>query len=116
MREDRLWAAISRLKRTLEKTKAEIQELESGERTRLGAGPPPYGYKVVIPGNPKEGTKQVLDIEPKEQAVIKYVTEMRTKGYKYALIVKALNDAGYRTRRGGLWTIQKARHNFENRG
>lgn len=58
----------------------------------------PYGQRVI------EGTK-LLAPNPKEQAVIARILELRRAGTTHHGIVAALNESGERTRKGTPWRL-----------
>jgi DNA invertase Pin-like site-specific DNA recombinase len=64
-----------------------------GEKT---GGDVPFGYNAAKDGKLVENRQ--------EQAVIEQVKILRKKGYGYKKIAGALNDLGYRTKQGKLWS------------
>ena len=40
---------------------------------------------------------------PEEQHTIRVILDLHSKGESYRNIADSLNDAGYRTRRNGIW-------------
>lgn len=66
---------------------------KKGEKT---GGDVPFGYNAAKDGKLIENKQ--------EQAVIEQVKLLRQKGFGYKKIASALNDLGYRTKQGKLWS------------
>jgi site-specific DNA recombinase len=100
---------------------ASIAELERemiGERTRAGmahikrqgfpTGTAPYGWQAQ-PRTAEERDARVrkpLLEDIREQGLINLVKDYRKAGESLPSIARLLNEAGHRTRRGGLWSYQ----------
>lgn len=56
----------------------------------------PYGYKSV---------GGMLIIEPEEAEVVKLIFDLRSKGFSYGKIAEQLNESGFTTRDGAVWTM-----------
>lgn len=72
--------------------------------TGCPVGPPPYGFSAQ--DRPEVNGKRLrmeLQPNPEEQHTIRVAREMRDRGDSYREMADQLNDAGYRTRKGGLW-------------
>lgn len=67
----------------------------NAEKCKHCGGKPPLGYKVVA---------SRLEIDEHEAEAVRKTFEMVKLGYRYKDIAKYLNDAGYRTRKGKLFT------------
>ena len=97
---------------------------ERAERERLGErvraamrrkavkgevlGRPPYGYRV--------GLRHRLELIPEEAAVVRYIFHLYTQeGLGIRLIARRLNEEGYRTRKGGNWSMITIRDILRNR-
>lgn len=71
-------------------------------------GRPPYGYRV--------GPQGRLVPVPEERDVVRYIFRLYTReGLGIRLIAKRLNEEGYRTRRGGNWSMVTIRDILLNR-
>ncbi len=71
-------------------------------------GRPPYGYRA--------GLRHRLEVVPEEAAVVRYIFRMYTQeGLGIRLIARRLNEEGYRTRRGGNWSMVTIRDILRNR-
>lgn len=71
-------------------------------------GRPPYGYKV--------GIRRRLELVPEEAVVVRYIYRMYLQeGMGIRLIARRLNAEGYRTRRGGNWSMVSIRDILRNR-
>jgi DNA invertase Pin-like site-specific DNA recombinase len=89
-----------------------------GERTRdaLGhikekgfrVGTALYGYKAPrrTAEDRKQGVRHLLTPDPAEQALLNLAKAYRKAGESLPAIARLLNEAGHRTRRGGLWSHQ----------
>ena len=97
---------------------------EQSERSKLGErvraamrrkavrgevlGRPPYGYKV--------GIRRRLELVPDEAVVVRYLFRLYLhEGMGIRLIARRLNEEGYRTRRGGNWSMVSIRDILRNR-
>jgi len=61
-------------------------------------GRPPYGYKV--------GLRHRLEPVPDESALVRYIFRLYTQeNLGIRLIARRLNEEGYKTRRGGNWSM-----------
>lgn len=67
----------------------------NAEKCKHCGGKPPLGYKMV---------DSRLEIDEHEAEAVRKIFEMVKLGYRYKDIAKYLNDAGYRTRKGRLFT------------
>lgn len=84
-----------------ERTTNTLQFIKS---TNCPVGPPPYGFSAQE--RPEVNGKRLrmeLVPNPEEQHTIRVAREMRQRGDSYREMADQLNDAGYRTRKGGLW-------------
>ena len=71
-------------------------------------GRPPYGYKV--------GLRHRLEPVPDEAALVRYIFRLYTQeGLGIRLIARRLNEEGYRTKRGGAWSMVTIRDILRNR-
>ena len=71
-------------------------------------GRPPYGYRV--------GLRHRLELIPEEAAVVRYIFRMYIQeGLGIRLIARRLNEEGYRTRKGGNWSMITIRDILRNR-
>lgn len=71
-------------------------------------GRPPYGYRA--------GLRRRLEVVPEEAAVVRYIFRLYTQeGLGIRLIARRLNEEGYRTRRGGNWSMVTIRDILRNR-
>lgn len=71
-------------------------------------GRPPYGYRV--------GLRHRLDLVPEEAAVVRHIFRLYTQeGLGIRLIARKLNEEGYRTRKGGNWSMVTIRDILRNR-
>lgn len=71
-------------------------------------GRPPYGYRV--------GSKHRLEPIPEEAELVRYMFRLYTQeGLGIRLIARRLNEEGYRTRRGGNWSMVTIRDILRNR-
>jgi site-specific DNA recombinase len=71
-------------------------------------GRPPYGYKV--------GLRHRLEPVPDEAALVRYIFRLYTQeGLGIRLVSRRLNEEGYRTRRGGNWSMVTIRDILRNR-
>ncbi len=71
-------------------------------------GRPPYGYRV--------GQRRRLELIPEEADVVRYIFRLYTQeGLGIRLIARRLNEEGYRTRRGGNWSMVTIRDILRNR-
>jgi len=71
-------------------------------------GRPPFGYRV--------GLKHRLEPVPDEAAIVRYIFRLYTReGLGIRLIAGRLNEEGYRTRRGGNWSMITIRDILLNR-
>ena len=97
---------------------------ERGESERLGErvraamhrkamkgealGRPPYGYRV--------GARHRLEPVPDEAALVRYIFKLYVQdSLGIRLISRRLNEEGYRTRRGGNWSMVTIRDILRNR-
>jgi site-specific DNA recombinase len=60
----------------------------------------PLGYDV--------GPDKKYIINEYEAQAVRMIFDMKVKGYSYPDIMKALNEAGYRTKKRGIWQEQSA--------
>lgn len=71
-------------------------------------GRPPYGYRV--------GPKHRLEPIPEEAAIVRYIFRLYTReGLGIRLIARRLNEEGFRTRKGGNWSMITIRDILLNR-
>jgi DNA invertase Pin-like site-specific DNA recombinase len=71
-------------------------------------GRPPYGYRV--------GARRRLELVPDEAVVVRYIFRLYLQdGLGIRLIARRLNEEGYRTRRGGNWSMVSIRDILRNR-
>ena len=71
-------------------------------------GRPPFGYKV--------GMRRRLELVPDEAVVVRYIFRLYLhEGMGIRLIARRLNEEGYRTRRGGNWSMVSIRDILRNR-
>lgn len=71
-------------------------------------GRPPYGYAV--------GDRHRLEVIPDEAAVVRRIFRLYlTENLGIRLIARRLNEEGYRTRRGGNWSMVTIRDILRNR-
>jgi site-specific DNA recombinase len=80
-----------------------------GERTRDAmshkrakgerVGTVPFGYRAAADG-------LHLEADPAEQGVLLRIRELKAAGYTTRQIAAALNEEGYKTRRGTSWRFQ----------
>lgn len=71
-------------------------------------GRPPYAYKV--------GPRRRLELVPQEAVVVRYIFRLYLhEGLGIRLIARRLNEEGYRTRRGGNWSMVSIRDILRNR-
>lgn len=70
-------------------------------------GRPPYGYTV--------GPDRRLEIVEHEAEVVRYIFRLYLAGFGIRRIAKQLNEEGYRTRRGGRWSMVTIRDLLRNR-
>ena len=71
-------------------------------------GRPPYGYRV--------GSRRRLELVPDEAVVVRYIFRMYLQeGMGIRLIARRLNEEGFRTRRGGNWSMVSIRDILRNR-
>jgi site-specific DNA recombinase len=71
-------------------------------------GRPPYGYTV--------GTKHRLEPIPDEATIVRYIFRLYTReGLGIRLIARRLNEDGFRTRKGGNWSMITIRDILLNR-
>lgn len=71
-------------------------------------GRPPYGYKV--------GDRHRLEVVSEEAAVVRRIFRLYlTENLGIRLIARRLNEEGYRTRRGGNWSMVTIRDILRNR-
>tara|TARA_R110000868_G_scaffold371111_1_gene634604 strand:+ start:542 stop:1258 length:717 start_codon:yes stop_codon:yes gene_type:complete len=95
---------------------AELERRNTSDRTTMAlrhikaqgfpAGPAPYGFSAQSRPLLEDGKtrKRMLLVEnPEEQHTIRVILDLHSKGESYRNIADSLNDAGYRTRRNGIW-------------
>lgn len=71
-------------------------------------GRPPYGYKV--------GQRRKLELVPEESVVVRYIFRLYLQdGMGIRLIARRLNEEGFKTRRGGNWSMVTIRDLLRNR-
>ncbi len=71
-------------------------------------GRPPYGYKV--------GQRRKLELVPDESVVVRYIFRLYLQeGMGIRLIAGRLNEEGFKTRRGGNWSMVTIRDILRNR-
>ncbi|PZE71624.1 recombinase family protein [Curtobacterium sp. MCBD17_019] len=69
---------------------------------RFPGGQPPYGYRSVpMPG----GTGRTLEVDPDEAAIVRKAVDAVLGGESMYAVLKELDEAGVRTRRGLSWTL-----------
>lgn len=78
------------------------RRLRGGRRLRSsldgrGSGPLPFGYTTDIDDN--------IVIDEPAAAIVRELLRLRDEGTTYQLTANTLNQAGYRTPKGGLWTV-----------
>ena len=81
-------------------------QMQNAKRALNAGGPPPLGYQV-------DKDKRLV-IEPTEAEAVKLMFTMFVEGHSIQIIAKTLNERGYRTRYGNLFTLG-LRHNLSNR-
>ena len=114
---------------------AEFEKNQTGDRVRKAKreaaeqgrwqGPPAYGFtsqawhrsKLIATGMPREQAeaeaclqypqKAKLYINEKEAETIRLIYELAQSGLGTRRLVNELNNRGYRTRTGGLWTTER---------
>ena len=93
-----LMAVLAEFERDLvsERTRAALQYKKA--RNEL-VGQVPYGYRKAPGTNPVQ-----LELEPREQAIIKMIFEGQQQGRSQREIADELNALGLRNRRGNQWT------------
>ncbi len=81
-----------------------------GKRQRNGhtGGSPPYGYRVL-----GKGREAKLEAIPEEQEVIKEAARLWESGVRPTEALKELHAKGYRTRKGGEFTITQIQRAVE---
>lgn len=101
----RLWSGRGERERTGEKVRdAMRRRAVKGEVL----GRPPYGYQV--------GPRRRLESVPDEAKVVKHIFALYlNEGLGIRLIARRLNEEGYRTRRGGEWSMVTIRDILRNR-
>lgn len=101
----RYWQAEGESRKTSMRVSDAIgRSVDAGE---YRGGAAPFGYKMVNNGRNNYKGKPVLDIEIDEEqaAVVREIFELaREKNYGYRQIAQYLNDKGYKTKKGGLWS------------
>jgi len=84
-----------------ERTATALQQIK---RSGCPAGPAPYGFRAqerpIVNGKRQ---RMPLLPDPAEQHTIKVARKMREDGVSYRVMAEQLNEAGYRTRKGGKW-------------
>jgi DNA invertase Pin-like site-specific DNA recombinase len=71
-------------------------------------GRPPYGYRV--------GMRRRLELVPEEAVIARYIFRLYLQqGLGIRLIARRLNEEGFRTRRGGNWSMVSIRDILRNR-
>jgi hypothetical protein len=77
----------------------ERRELPESEAPTAGAYPDdiPYGLRI-------SDDCSRLEIDPTENQVLQQMMELLAQDFPYSSIVSDLNEKGFRTRDGGLWT------------
>jgi len=71
-------------------------------------GRPPYGYRV--------GSRRRLELVPDEAVVVRYIFRLYLQeDMGIRLIARRLNEEGFRTRRGGNWSMVSIRDILRNR-
>ena len=81
-----------------ERTKTALQMLKTQGKP---CGPPQFG-KMYGPKN-EDGSHSTEIDNPEEIHTIRVILDLHSKGESYRNIADSMNDAGYRTRRGGIW-------------
>lgn len=81
-------------------------QMQNAKRALSAGGPPPLGYQF-------DKDKRLV-IEPTEAEAVKLMFSMFVEGHSIRKIAKTLNEGGYRTRYGNLFTLN-LRHNLINR-
>jgi len=70
-------------------------------------GIPPYGFKVVSRRDTEASrNRKLYAVDEEEAPTVRLAFELYAQGYSYATIIRQLDDNGYRTRSGGLWSMQ----------
>jgi hypothetical protein len=77
------------------------ERLRAGRERRAaqdgrGAGPLVYGYR--------RGPYDAVEIDPDQAEVVRLILRLERQRFSQAQIAVRLNEAGYRTSRGALWT------------
>ncbi|MBI1885522.1 MAG: recombinase family protein [Chloroflexi bacterium] len=99
------WAGEGKDQRLGERVKAAMRKKAvKGE----ALGRPPYGYKV--------GARRRLQIVAEEGAIVRFIFRLYLKdGLGIRRIARRLNEEGFKTRRGGLWSMVTVRDILRNR-
>jgi len=70
-------------------------------------GVPPYGFKVVSRRDTEASrNRRLYAVDEEEAPAVRLAFELYAQGYSYATIIQRLDAQGYRTRSGGLWSMQ----------
>lgn len=69
---------------------------------------PPFGMRIArvekcLDGRGREVRRRIMEPDPKEQRILKYVRDLRTSGAKPSTIAEALNAKGWTNRAGTPW-------------
>lgn len=112
----RYWQAEGESRKTSQRVSDAIVQAVTEGRYRGGATA--YGYKMVNNGRNNYKGKPVLDItvdEDGEAPVVRLIYFLaRERNMGCWAIAKYLNDNGYKTRHGGLWTNTQVRQILTN--
>lgn len=112
----RYWMASGESRKTSKRvTDTMIQMTKTG---RFRGGILPYGYKYVNNGslNPKGQPIYDVLIDEEEAEVVKLIFKLSlVSNYGQRRVAQYLNDNGYTTRDGGMWTPMNVRHIFNNK-
>lgn len=112
----RYWMASGESRKTSKRvTDTMVQMTKTG---RFRGGTLAYGYKYVDNGtlNPKGQPIYDVVIDEEEAKVIKMIFNLSiVSNYGQRRVAQYLNDNGYRTREGRLWTPMNVRHIFNNK-
>src|SRR6056297_460747 len=70
-------------------------------------GVPPYGFKIVSRRDTEASrNRRLYAVDEEEAPAVRLAFELYAQGYSYATIIQRLDAQGYRTRSGGLWSMQ----------
>ena len=87
---------------TSERTTAVLNDKRS--RCEKLGGPVPYGFTVREMSRPGRNALKILEPQSAEQAVIDWITELKSRGCSLRGIAKQLDEAGHPNRTGTAWS------------